>query len=222
MVPALAKSLNFGKNEAEMKCRVLEGTFSPTLSKGNPSNVQVEPFTFGGKWFGEFIFFSQLFEGFLEVNHAPHSERRNSGRHLGLDIAMPEEGDFAVLCPEEQAKVFHSFHDRSEFNGWGGRVILELQNEFQSCKYLILGHLDPKSLPKIGKKFKKGEQIAQLALLNDSGSWFRHLHVQFCSELHLKFFPLATGEIEELDGYCHDLDEDVSLLTSDPTKYLFY
>jgi murein DD-endopeptidase MepM/ murein hydrolase activator NlpD len=164
------------------------------------------------------IFFSTI-SGYLEVN-SPHSERRNSGRHLGLDIAMPEEGIIPVLCPEE-ATVYHSFHDRSEFNGWGGRVILELQNEFQGCKYLILGHLD-KSLPKRGQQFKKGEKIAQLALLQDSGSWFRHLHVQFCSELHLKFFPLATGEIEELDGYCHDLDEDVSLLTSDPTKYLFY
>ena len=167
----------------------------------------------------KFLLFSP-FQGFLEMND-PQDERKNSGRHLGVDIALPDNVPIKVVCPVDRAVVFHAFFDPSRFNGWGGRVILDLgaEHTYQDCRYLIMGHLAKSGLPKKGDVFRKGDKIANLAELDQAGSWFRHLHVQLASEMHLKFFP--GDEIEELDGYCHDPDEDVSILTADPTGLLF-
>ena len=158
------------------ECLMLEGEFHSPLNIEDPG-----PFSFGG---------------FLEARNGI-----DTGRHLGIDISVEQdEKDVDVFAPSNGMEVFDVFYDsKDQRNGWGGRVIFRMKDEYKGCRFLIVGHL---------------EVFAKLATIGHSGTWWRHLHVQLSSELHLKYF---ADDLESLDGYCHDLEEDVSSLVSDPT-----
>ena len=154
-----------------------------------------------------------FFGGFLEAR-----SRSDAGRHLGVDICVEENCEIAVLAPCDGCRVVHRMMDTELENGWGGRLILRLPDAYCGCEYLIVGHLASGSLAEADSVLHKGQMMGHVAPVAESGTWFRHIHVQLASALHLRFF---ADHLDELDGYCHDLDECVDALTADPSELIF-
>lgn len=158
------------------------------------------------------------FGGFLEnrVNLIGFLEdEKNNMIHLGIDINNLKAG-CDILSPCD-GKVIHVMKDETKINGWGGRVIIEMEKEWNGSKYLLLGHLSLVNLPKIGDSILKGEKIGVLGNTNENGGWFPHLHIQCIKE---KFYKMFEKNLEKLDGYWFD-EENFLDFVSDPTELIF-
>lgn len=147
--------------------------------------------------------------GFLENRHGI-----DTGRHLGIDICVDSETNISI---PSSCRVIDVYVDDNSPNGWGGRLIFKLDIPFDGSDYLIYGHLCPINLPNVGSKFNFGDIVGKVANIYESGSWFSHVHVQLITE---KFFKFFENDLFNLDGYCHDLFEDVTELVSDPLNLI--
>lgn len=145
------------------------------------------------------------FGGYLENRNG-----LDTGKHLGIDISVNPGTEITVPC---DCKVIDVYMDKTANNGWGTRIIFQLDKPFLNCDYLIYGHLAHSSLPKIGDNIKCGDIVGKVANLEESGTWFPHIHIQLITS---KFFSFFINDLENLDGYCHDYNEDVSSLVADP------
>ncbi len=194
---------------------------SKTLFKGNNSQSNVKlnlllQFILTKNIYKKF-YKSKTYGGFLE-NRAPLigilENECNYMIHLGIDInnISPSSN---ILVPDN-CKVVHVFNDPSLINGWGGRIIFELETEYKGCKYLLYGHLDGNTLPKIGETFTKGQVCAKLGNEKVNGGWYHHLHVQLITE---HFYNLYEDKCL-IDGYWF-VNEDLSPYVSDPTDLVF-
>ena len=103
----------------------------------------------------------------------------------------------AVSAPVA-CEVVHSWADTSVHNGWGGRLILKLNNPWMGAPYLVLGHLAHKNLPKEGTSFKSDKIIAVTGKPEENGGWFPHLHVQCVNE---SYYQQHINDLKLLDGY---------------------
>lgn len=115
--------------------------------------------------------------------------------HLGVDYNVPS--GTPVAAPRD-CKVIHSWADSSIDNGWGGRLILRLDEPWEGAEYLILGHLAHSGLPYAGNSFKKGYILGKTGVPMENGGWFPHLHVQCC---HSDFLEQHMDNLTLLDGY---------------------
>ena len=155
-------------------------------------------------WGGHFEDRQHLWRGYYQ-----HAQKVT---HLGVDYNVPS--GTLVVSPRE-AQVVHSWADTSTENGWGGRLILKLNEPWQGAPYLVLGHLAHKSLPVVGEIFKAGDILAQTGVPVENGGWFPHLHVQCVNE---DFFAAHKDNLSLLDGYYltqgkpYDLAPDPALL----------
>lgn len=160
---------------------------------------------------------TKTYGGFLE-NRAPVlgvlENESNYMIHLGIDInnIAPNTNILAA----QKCKVVHVFNDKTPINGWGGRIIFELDTEYKGCKYLLYGHLDGNTLPKVGDTFTKGQVVAKLGNEKVNGGWYNHLHVQLITEYFYNLYEDKTV----IDGYWF-VNEDLSPYVSDPTNLVF-
>lgn len=115
--------------------------------------------------------------------------------HLGIDYNVPS--GIPVAAPRK-CIVVHSWADTSTKNGWGGRLILKLDEPWQNAHYLILGHLAHQNLPKEGTVFESGDIIGKTGQPHENGGWFPHLHVQCVNE---DFYQQHINDLTLLDGY---------------------
>ncbi len=148
-------------------------------------------------------------------------EQRRQSIHLGLDINVPIHAKQGITISSPcSCTVIDVFKDTEVTHGWGGRLIFKLETSFNNCDYMIFGHLSQKSLPNVGTYFKEGDIVGQLGQINDadSGTYFPHIHVQLLTS---RFYNMWKDDLENLDGYSHDLTEDVSTLVGDPTWLCF-
>lgn len=137
--------------------------------------------------------------------------------HLGIDINNLMPG-FRVTTPCK-SKVIHLHVDNLEYNGWGGRIILELETSYLGCKYLMYGHLAHTNLPIVGTLFEAKDTVGYIGDYDENGGWFYHLHVQLITDHH---FNMHKDDLSKLDGYL--LDSDFPLVDEyarDPTGLIF-
>ncbi|MFT2009558.1 peptidoglycan DD-metalloendopeptidase family protein [Pontibacter sp. 13R65] len=131
------------------------------------------------------------------------AESRNL--HLGIDIWI--EAGTPVYTP--LPAVVHSFQDNANFGDYGPTIIL--QHELEGIPfYTLYGHLSRTSLHKlfVGKRFSKGEQIAEVGPFPENGDWPPHLHFQVISDMqnHSGDFSgvATTAEKEKYRLLCPD------------------
>ncbi|KAJ3170014.1 hypothetical protein HDU87_000480 [Geranomyces variabilis] len=105
----------------------------------------------------------------------------------GTLVTMPRSGT-----------VFHVFKDTCPWNGWGGRIILKLDEPVEAASFLLLGHLEKDTLPTVGIRFKLGDVVAKIGNTMGNGGWFEHLHVQLSMDAFLERFK---DDLNALDGY---------------------
>ncbi len=104
--------------------------------------------------------------------------------HLGVDYNTLMWARVHAAC---DCTVVHSWHDKDQNGGWGGRVVFKVSDDL----HYVYGHLDSRFLPPVGKEFKRGDYVSVIGPPEDNGGWFRHLHVQ-----------CIRGELpEDFDGY---------------------
>lgn len=138
--------------------------------------------------------------------------------HLGVDVNNLEPG--AEICAPADLEIFHIFKDEAKRNGWGARIIAKLDIEHNGAQYLLLGHLDAATVPKVGQRFRKDDTIAILGNPDNNGGWSTHLHVQLNKQ---KFIERFKEDLDKLDGYALT-DEEVQgvyELVADPTNFIF-
>lgn len=158
------------------------------------------------------------FGGFLEnrVNLIGFLEdEKNYMTHLGIDLNNIKPGiEITMPCDGE---VVHIMKDEKKINGWGGRVIIKMEKEWQGAKYILLGHMSHKGLPNVGDKLLYGDKIGYLGDIYENGGWFPHLHIQCIKS---KFYDMFIDNLENLDGYWFK-EENLLDFVSDPTELIF-
>jgi murein DD-endopeptidase MepM/ murein hydrolase activator NlpD len=136
--------------------------------------------------------------------------------HLGIDITVPV-GTF-VKVPSS-CIVIHIMNDNLQSLGWGSRIVFKLEQEFDGSMYMIYGHLGNINV-NVGDKLEAGDIIGEIGNELVNGGWFPHLHVQLVNPELIKFYPIE--DLDDMDGYCHDLEEDYRIYVSDPSPLIFY
>ena len=149
----------------------------------------------------------------------------DNGVHLGVDITIDPKTSVSVPCPCTVVDVYIDTNKENgwvenqpmHLNGWGGRIIFKLDDSYDECDYMIYGHLGSSLLVNKGDKVVPGDIVGHVAQLDESGTWFSHIHIQLITK---KFYLMFENDLENIDGYCHDMDEDVSNLVSDPCSLI--
>lgn len=100
--------------------------------------------------------------------------------HIGLDLWT--KVNTPVLAPLD-GKV-HSFKNNVGLGDYGPTIILEHEVENEKF-YTLYGHLSLESIKDliVGKKFKKGEQIATLGNAAVNGDYAPHVHFQIIQDI---------------------------------------
>lgn len=109
------------------------------------------------------------------------SEERNI--HIGLDLWINKRASIHAAI---DGKI-HSLQNNTALGDYGPTIILEHEiNEFKF--YTLYGHLSEESIlgEKVGKKIKKGTQIATLGLPPINGDYAPHLHFQIIIDIEGK------------------------------------
>ncbi|KAJ3185987.1 hypothetical protein HDU85_000901 [Gaertneriomyces sp. JEL0708] len=153
---------------------------------------------------------SHLWRGFEESGYMIHLGIDLNNLPVGSPVAIPRKG-----------KVVHVFHCTKKWNGWGGRVIVQLDQPHGKGTHLLYGHLDPGTLPKIGQTFEAGEIVGKLGNGTNNGGWFEHLHVQLNTS---EFMRKYADNLEALDGYALSPQEAAIASADwvvDPTELVF-
>ena len=129
------------------------------------------------------------------------AESRNM--HLGVDVWL--DAGTAVHTPIDA--TVHSFQDNDNFGDYGPTIILEHELEGVTF-YTLYGHLNRASLQGLatGKRFAKGEKIAEVGPYPENGNWPPHLHFQIMCSMDGKFgdYPgvATTSEKEKYESLC--------------------
>jgi hypothetical protein len=156
-------------------------------------------------WGGHFEDRKALWRGYYE--NAP------AVAHLGVDFNAPS--GTPIHAPRD-CEVVHSWPDANRSNGWGGRLVLLLDEPWRGAPYLVLGHLAHAGLPAAGTRFGRGAAMAMTGKAHENGGWFPHLHAQCCSQA---YFDLHRGDLELLDGYVLEAGASIEI-APDPTLLL--
>jgi len=117
-----------------------------------------------------------------------YQEKTKKFIHLGIDYNVPAGTD--VSAPHDVV-VEESWSDTDQDGGWGGRLIVR---DVEAGRYIILGHLDPATLPAVGTRLRAGDRLGIIGPVAVNGGWYPHLHVQCVSEL-------SSSHPIEIDGY---------------------
>ena len=127
-----------------------------------------------------------------------NSDERNI--HIGLDLWI--KAGTPVLAAIDG--FIHSYNNNFGVGDYGPTIILQHQIKDQIF-YTLYGHLSLESIASIavGKKVKKGEQIATLGDAKVNGDYAPHLHFQIISEMSTIF--------GDYPGVCSKKDQEFYL-----------
>lgn len=134
--------------------------------------------------------------------------------HLGIDYNVPTST--LVKSPINGRVVMSEKEEAGILGGWGGWIIVELDQYQHSISHLIFGHMSHKDLPNTGDIIKKGEHIGIIGDHFENGGWFAHLHLQ---ALSLQCWNIWKDQLDLIDGYAKD-HKDLSLLYPNPELIL--
>lgn len=114
--------------------------------------------------------------------------------HLGVDFNQLPPGQ--RVRSVTSGRVIDVLRDTDTVNGWGGRVMVQTDQE----RYVLYGHLEHKHLPAVGDVLRAGDEIGRIAAAPENGGWFPHLHLQYMTAVFVAPY-LDSGKMAELDGY---------------------
>ena len=150
--------------------------------------------------------------GYLEVrniykrsNHFNSQTEEERNIHLGVDLWCGAETP--ILTPLDG--VVHSFKNNTNYGDYGPTIILQ-HNISGVAFYTLYGHLSLVSINKlrVGKEFKKGEQIATLGNASRNGDYPPHLHFQIIKDIQNYYgdYPgvCSENDLEFYKGNCPD------------------
>lgn len=126
--------------------------------------------------------------------------------HLGIDFNNLPVGQ--PIASATDGIVADSWVDETDFDGWGGRVVIK----DNSGIYWMYGHLDSTILP-MNTSVRKGDIIGKIGNSKVNGGWFPHLHLQVMTEE----FVGTNPNWRKIDGYATSLPAGVL----DPIKILY-
>lgn len=168
----------------------------------NPSLIQDALNTLGKNTYGGYG------EDRKDIWKGTYMDETGKYIHLGIDINVPYETP--IKCPFD-LNVIHIFKDTDTKIGWGGRLILKQKPYISGAPYLVLAHIDPKSLiisNLISNNFKKGEILGRVGTWPKNGNTFNHLHVQVVHNLDLNNFD-GYGSLEDLKNNPNPFEIDL-------------
>lgn len=104
----------------------------------------------------------------------------NRSIHLGIDIWCPT--GTPVFLP--LTGKIHSFQDNNKNGDYGPTIITSHSIQKESF-FFLFGHLSRKSMVNLslGKRYLKGEKLAELGDFNENGNWLPHLHFQIIKDI---------------------------------------
>lgn len=143
--------------------------------------------------------------------------------HLGVNLNNLPPGALVVSC--WKGVVCHTLVDTSMFNGWGGRIILKLDNPIivddvkvstrYTFSYVMFGHLARGGLPPIGTIININDTIGRIGTSLENGGWFPHLHLQVMSQAYID----VHTNMEKIDGYDFNQSiDDLKRYVCDPIE----
>ncbi|MFD2740136.1 aminotransferase class III-fold pyridoxal phosphate-dependent enzyme [Sulfitobacter aestuarii] len=102
------------------------------------------------------------------------SDRRSV--HLAVDVFAPAQT--ALYAPLDG--VVHMLENRTAHLDYGGVMILRHETEAGDDFYTLYGHLNPEICTrlKVGQRIARGEKLAQMGDVTQSGGWAPHVHFQ--------------------------------------------
>ena len=124
-------------------------------------------------------------------------EKEARSVHLGLDIWC--DSGTPVFTPLDA--TVHSFKNNHTFGDYGPTIILTHQLG-RHVFHTLYGHLSMESLRdlSVGKKFSKGDHIADFGNYEENGQWPPHLHFQVVIDME--------GYTGDYPGVCKPANRD--------------
>ncbi len=122
--------------------------------------------------------------------------------HLGVDLNVPI--NTPVHMPVAGVVAFVEANTDLG-GGWGGWVVVKLNNAVGPIAALLFGHLAHASLPALGAVLAQGDVVGRVGRKSENGGWFPHLHLQALSLEAFEYY--MDGRMEELDGYAPKLSD---------------
>ena len=130
--------------------------------------------------------------------------------HLGIDLWINAGTNVLTALDGE----IHSFNNNLNHGDYGPTIILKHQTD-NFTFYTLYGHLNLESLNglKVGKKFKKGEAIAQLGSAKVNGDYPPHLHFQIIIDVenYMGDYP-GVSSVNSLEFYKNNCPDPNLLL----------
>lgn len=152
--------------------------------------------------------------GYLENRYSllkdiPQMAQEARYYHLGVDI-WAKVGT-KLHCPYDCEVVVAEYEEG--IGNYGGFCVIKVCLN-GTMFYILFGHLNPNTLPKVGTKLKVGQIFAEIGDYHENGGWTWHLHLQVLTE---KGF--SDGWIHK--GYCAEKDlSNIQFLCPDPSFIL--
>jgi murein DD-endopeptidase MepM/ murein hydrolase activator NlpD len=138
---------------------------------------------------------------YITLQNSPVQPERFTGYHTGADAEYEDvTADVPVFAVADGTVV-----SSRTASGYGGVLMIEI--DLQGAKRTVsYGHIRPSSLPKIGQKVLKGEQIAFLGTgySSETDGERRHLHFAVLSDNRLDIKGYVQGK-SELSGWVDPL-----------------
>jgi hypothetical protein len=136
--------------------------------------------------------------GFNENRDVLWFGRKTPRVHLGVDFNNLRVGQSVRAITS--GRIQHVMVDKSETDGWGGRVIIRAGD-----RCILYGHLDPTTLPILDAELAAGEEVGKIAAPTTNGGWFPHLHLQYMTSTYVAHFK----DLDVMDGYDTRIPEGV-------------
>lgn len=138
---------------------------------------------------------------YITPQTSPVQPERFSGYHTGVDVEYQDVADDVPVFAISSGTIVLS----KNASGYGGVLMLEfdLKGQKQTALY---GHLRPSSLPEVGTKVAKGEQLAVLGTGSspETDGERKHLHFAILSDNRIDIKGYVQSQ-SELSGWLDPL-----------------
>lgn len=138
---------------------------------------------------------------FITPETSPVQPERFRGFHTAVDVEYDDKTEEIPIRSIADGTVAMA----TTASGYGG--VLVVRHEIgEKTHTVIYGHVDPKSLPKVGEKVKAGQQVAVLGdhLSSETDGGRKHLHLGIRADNTLNILGYVKNK-EELTGWLDPL-----------------